>query len=90
MALRADAAEVHVAAAGAVPMVLNDFFDALAPADSRIAMGGLAALPASKQVICVTLDARASARFAVLGNPDQIHLVDATDLESPFKEIAAS
>jgi uncharacterized protein YhaN len=90
MALRAGAAEVHGANAGSVPMVLNDFFGTLAPADSRIAMGGLAALSANKQIICVTSDARAGARFAVLGNPDQIHIVDATDLQSPFQEVAAS
>ena len=90
MALRAGAAEVHGAAAGSVPMVLNDFFGSLAPADSRVAMGGLAALSANRQVICVTADARAGARFAVPGNSEQIHLVDATDLESPFKEVAAS
>jgi len=89
MALRAGAAQIYGAAAGSVPMVLNDFFGSLEPADSRIAMGGLAALAANQQVICVTSDARAGARFAVLGNPDQIHLVDATDLESPFKEVAA-
>jgi hypothetical protein len=89
MALRAGAAEVHGSTGGSVPMVLNDFFGALAPADSRTALGGLAALSANKQVISVTSDARAGARFAVQGDPDQIHIVDATDLESPFKEVKA-